>query len=329
MNKVYRKGFVEKVVLIAVIVVAGVTCVAVRTPMVRDMLAGMGYEPSEKMATMIEEVGLTNKGERILRATRPSLEGKSEFNTHCQNGSEETSLLGCYAGGKIYVFEVTAEELAKANRVTLAHELLHAAWGRMSGGERERVQKWLDEVYEQKRDWFEEELVAYNEEQKIEEIYTRVGTKVRDLPEELEKHYAEYFENRGKIVDYYEEYEAPFLGLKVELGQLAAKIEKVRGEIDAGKEEYTARVKTLDAEIDEFNSCANRAGCFSDQGVFNARREELMAQKASLEEMRNELNGKITENNARIVEYQERAGELAELNEAMDSRIVTPIEAVK
>lgn len=329
MNKVYRKGFVEKAILVGVVVVAAIACVAVRTTTVQDLLAGMGYEASAKVGEIVGEIELTKKGERILRATRPSLEGKSEFNAHCQNGNEATSLLGCYAGGKIYVFEVTEEKLEKANRVTLAHELLHAAWERMSEGERDRVKSLLDEVYEQKRDWFEDELKAYSEAQRTEEIYTRVGTKVRDLPEELEKHYAQYFANREKIVEFYEEYEAPFLELKVELTQLAAKIQQVRDEIDAGRDEYTKAVAELDAKIDQFNTCAAEAGCFASQGEFNTRRGELLAEKAALEERRNELNAKITENNERIVKYREMAGELAELNEAMDSRLTTPIEKVE
>ena len=50
----------------------------------------------------------------------------------------------------------------------------------------------------------------YGEQERLEELYVRIGTKLRDIPDELEKHYQEYFLNRLKIVDYYEDYQAPF-----------------------------------------------------------------------------------------------------------------------
>ncbi len=294
---------------------------AVRQPSVRDLWLGMGYQADEKVKRIEDDLELTTSAQRIFAATRPSLEGKEEFNTHCENRGGEVSLLGCYTGGRIYVYEITDEQLATANEVTMAHELLHAVWERLGDGEREMLSELLEKLYEDKRDWFDDELTAYSEAEKIEEIYARAGTKLKELPEGLEKHYTKFFQNRGKIVQAYEDYETPFLALKVELTELAATIERVNGEIENERAVYLADVERLDAEIGQFNDCADTAGCFASQSEFEGRRAVLAGRKDALEDVREGLNQKITANNERIDNYRERQMVLGELNDAMDSRL--------
>lgn len=321
MNKLKKKSFWQTNYWIAIVVVVIISGWVMRQPMVWDFWMGLGYEPSAQAEEIRDDLELTDKGKRIFAATRPEIEASGDFNEHCDSHDADVSLLGCYTEWKIYVYEITTEQLVAANKVTMAHELLHAVWERMGKWERTEVEGMLEEVYVQEQEWFDEELEPYAEEERLEEIYTRAATKLMNLPEELEEHYTKIFRNRKKIVEFYQEYEAPFVKLREEIEELEEKIEEVKLEIEQGKAEYLAEMEGLDARIDQFNTCADTAGCFSSQAEFTRRRNALVTEREGLEKMREELNTKITENNQRIIEYREKQTALGVLGDAMNSNI--------
>lgn len=315
------KGFWQKYAWVGVVILCLAIYAILQLPWLMDTLKGWGYEPDANVAAIETDLELTAAGRRIFAATRPTVEGSQEFNEHCDSHDAEISLLGCYTDGRIYIYEIKLAQLAPANKVTAAHELLHAVWERMSERERRQVSEWLDQVYDEQREWFEDELEVYNDEDRREEIYARAGTKLVDLPEELEKHYAEYFQNRAAIVQFYQDYEAPFLALQSEMEELAEQIRVVNEEIEAERETYLQDLEWLDKRIDQFNACAETAGCFDNQAEFTRQRQALLAEQAHLENVRTELNKKIAQNNQRIQDYRERQVELGELNDAMNSNI--------
>ncbi len=291
----------------------------------QDLWRGWRYEETEKVGEIKTELELTEKGERIFLATWPAVEEAEQFNEHCNSHKTEISLLGCYTGGNMYIYNVKLDSLKDSNKVTAAHELLHAAWERMGTGERERVEKMLDEVKRENEEWVEAELDLYEDGEKTEELYTRVGTKLRDLPEELEKHYGEYFRNRVKIVEFYENYQAPFDELKVRNEELKTEVERLGKEIEREREEYNQGMERLKQEVEEFNRCAEREGCFQSDAQFRERRVELENREKELEAFRIALNEKIERNNQAVEEYQENARSLGELSNAMNSN-VTKVE---
>lgn len=287
----------------------------------QDFWKATQYSEPVRVSTIREELELTDKGERIFLATQPSIEEAESFNEHCNSHEVEVSLLGCYTGDQMYIYEVQLEELKDSNKVTAAHELLHAVWARMSKSERMEVEHWLRYIKRSQPEWTKEELKLYDEDAQMEELYARVGTKLRDLPEELEKHYSKYFQNRAKIVDFYESYQAPFQELQEKNKALYEKVLRLSQEIDEGKAEYDARMAVLEQEIAEFNKCADTEGCFRSAIEFAGRRAELTRESESLENMRLELNAKIDENNRAVTEYQENQRALGELSDAMNSNV--------
>lgn len=331
MNRIHRKPFWQRQQWSIALIVGLLLVVAwaASEPFVQDFWKGLGYEPTPEVAAAQADLALTSTGERIFKATNPVLEGRDDFNTHCNSHDVDVSLLGCYVDGRIYVYEITEEQLKAANKVTLAHELLHAAWERMKPNEREEIGLELEKLYMKERAWFDKELEAYDTSVWVEEMYTRAGTKLEDLPEVLEEHYAQYFRERARLVKYYQEYEAPFLVLQMELETLADKIETVRAEIEAERLAYIEDVEALDVRIERFNSCAELAGCFTDEVEFNRQRAVLVSERNALESRREKLNAKIDENNQRIEDYRERQEALGELNDAMNSNIEPIIEESK
>lgn len=292
----------------------------------RDTWAGIFYEPASAVAEIQESLNLTDKGRRVFNGSTPVIEGRDEFNEHCDSHDAETSLLGCYTDGRIYVYEITNEELKDANKVTMAHELLHAAWARLGNGERERVVAWLDEVKTENAEWFAEELGPYEESERTEEVYTRAATKLRELPEGLEEHYAKYFADRQAVVTYYENYQTPFQKLKQRGAELAEETQKMIGGIEQKKAEYLDELETLNQDIEDFNNCAAKAGCFASDIAFQSARSGLMNRQASLTQKRDGLNSEIDTYNAKLLEYDEVRTSLGELSNAMNSNAVEKIQ---
>lgn len=289
------KSFWQRYAWAGVVVLCLATYVVLQSSWLMDTLKAWGYEPAEKVVAIESDLQLTAAGRRIFAATRPTVEGSREFNEHCDSHDAEISLLGCYIDGRIYIYEIELAQLASANKVTAAHELLHAVWERMGESERRQVSGWLDQVYNERREWFEGELEVYDAEDRREEIYARAGTKLADLPDELENHYAKYFQNRAVIVQFYQDYEAPFLALQLEMEELFDQIQAVSEEVELGRETYLRDLEKLDAKIDQFNACAETAGCFASQAEFTRQRQALLAEREHLEAVRAELNGKIAQ----------------------------------
>jgi len=314
-----KRGFWQRYWWVAAIAVLGLSLL-VDQQVVWDLWNGLGYRPDETMKGIEADLELTGTGRRVFAAAQPVVEGATAFNGHCGEHSDEVSVLGCYTDGRIYIYQITDEQLELANQVTAAHELLHAVWERMSESEREEVTTWLEEVKSENAEWFKTELETYGTEDEIEEIYTRAGTKLAELPEGLERHYAKYFKNRARIVEMYKTYEAPFAELRGEIERLYTEIEQVGAEIESERAAYEQAVDALDAEIDRFNACADTVNCFT-EAEFERQRSTLVAESEALEVQRTSLNQKIDENNARIDKYMARQEALGGLYDLMDSNI--------
>lgn len=288
---------------------------------VQDFWHGLGYTPSAEMTEIVDSLELTGKGQRILTATRPSLDDQQSFNEHCESHDEDIALLGCYTEGRIYVYDIENEQLELASNVTAAHELLHAVWERTNTAEKTRLETLLNDLMAEKQEWFDEELETYPEEERLEEVYTRAGTKLRELPAELEQNYGEIFQNRAKIVEYYETYSAPFEELQEKLEKLEAEVTKENQAIDEQKAAYDQRLNEWDAKVDQFNSCAERAGCFTSDAEFQSKRQAMLREQAEIEATKDAINQRIERNNARVDEYNKLGEDLGDLNKAMNSNM--------
>lgn len=293
----------------------------IQSTWVQDWWKGLNYDESSSISAIREDLELTDTAKHIFLATQPALEGAEEFNEHCDSHRADISLLGCYTGDKMYIYAVDLPELKDSNKVTAAHELLHATWARMGKSERAEVEKLLRDFQAENPDWAEAELNLYNDSQKLEELYTRIGTKLREIPAELEAHYRRYFQDRQKIVEFYESYQTPFNELLEENKALQAKVAKLNQELESERAGYFERLEKLEAEIEKFNQCADTEGCFRSTAEFQQRRNYLETERNILSTIRTEINQKIDENNAAVAKYEENLKKLGKLNAALNSNL--------
>lgn len=287
---------------------------------VYDWWRGMGYEPTDEMGRIMGKLELTERGEFLFKASTPRLSGSGEFNAVCRNGQdEEMAVLGCYTGDSIYIYNIQSEELKGIRELTTAHELLHAVWARMREEEREALKPSLATVLEQNRDALGEELDNYHTSEQQEELYVRAGTEVKELPEALEKHYAEIFKNQDLIASYYAGYITVFNEIEAEMDSLKNEMSEIQAMIETKTAEYEGRIVRLNAEINSFNACAEVLGCFKTEAEFNRQRGDLIAERDALALIYDEISSLIEQYNAKVEQYNADVTRTEKLNQTINS----------
>jgi len=308
-------GFLVASALLMAVVIA----IVVNFTTIKDFIVGMHYRPAPEMEQIRTSLNLTGTGQRIFNASMPELMERAEFNQNCREVENESAILGCFRDDKIYVYNITDEELKGILELTAAHELLHAVYARMSDNKKSELVEPLTRVFEKNQELLGGEIDSYETGQRQEELYVRAGTEIKDLPDELEKHYAEIFGEQDKIVGFYESYIGVFRGIEEKLEKLLAETNALSAEITTKTAEYEARAEALGAKISEFNECAKTLDCFSSTSVFNKERATLMAEREALEALYNEINAKISQYNALVVEYNDNLLHGQFLNKTINS----------
>ena len=286
------------IILVAAVIVANFT-------VIKDTVNGMWYRPTPEMEQIRASLNLTGTGYRIFNASMPELMERVEFNSVCREVENEAAILGCYTDDKIYIFNIVDDELLGIKELTTAHELLHAVYNRMSEGDKNRWSGVLNEVYLDNKEVLGEEIDLYKDRQKQEELYVRIGTEIKNLPEELEKHYAEIFDDQDKVVDFYESYITVFREIEQKLGELQKQIESLKTEIDDKTTKYETGAESLNAKIKEFNTCAGTMNCFGTTREFNNKRAAIIAEQESVKKLYAEIDALIQKYNALINEYNQ------------------------
>ena len=305
--------------IFSVILLALVAFLVVNFGVIKDIFVGLSYRPSTEMSEIREQLDLTSKGWRIFNASLPELEEREAFNQICRGEESENAVLGCYRSDRVYVYNISSEELKGIKETTAAHELLHAVYDRMSVEERRDLSSVLTEVYGKNQDILGEEIGLYDDSKKEEELFVRIGTEISELPEILEKKYGEIFKNQDKIVGFYNGYIGVFREIERRLTELLTKVEALETEIEAKTKQYESEVEVLNNDISEFNNCANTPDCFTSKWAFNNQRSGLIARQNSLTGLYNEINGLISDYNALATEYNENLLHGQALNKAINS----------
>lgn len=316
-ERVRRRSFGKWVFLLALIGIG--VFVFWNREWIYDYYKGVSYQPSSEMERIRGDLGLTEQGEFRFNAAQPKLSEREEFNAVCRGSDTEIAVLGCYTNGEIYVYNITDEQLAGIRELTTAHELLHAVWARMSDVEKSALEGALAQVLEENRGFLAEELDAYEESERQEELYVRAGTEVKALPEQLEVHYGAIFKDQDKVVEFYDSYIGVFRRLEEELDALALKMEGLSGDIEQRTSKYETAVAQLNADIVSFNSCAKVVGCFASEEEFYVERAELISRQDGLEAEYNEISGLIDEYNVMVEQYNADVLRSEKLNNIINS----------
>ena len=299
----------QHIIIGAAIVLTGVAGVVAyqNRVAISDWISGLSYTPTAEISAIEESIDLTDSAKKVLHATHPSLESKEAFNVLCDSHNKNISVLGCYTNNRIYLYDISEEGLSGVKESTMAHELLHAVWDRMTDSEKTTISALLTDVYndEQYHSLLAEDLENYDESRRMDELHSRAGTEIVELPAELEAHYAKYFKDQNAIVMYFNDYVTPFRELSQKIEEISDRLETLSSEIEQKSQEYYELAENLSADITKFNDCANESGCFSTTALFQSARNELLTRKAEIEQMYETISNLIKEHNTLVDEYND------------------------
>jgi hypothetical protein len=270
---------------------------------------------------------MTPVAKNLFFVNHPQLENKENFNTHCADRSEKTAVLGCYRGNRqgIYIYAVTDARLSGVRQVTAAHETLHQAYDRLSTKDRQHIDGLLEDFYQHTLtdQTIKDKIESYKSQPNVvlvNEMHSIFGTEVRQLTPELEQYYKKYFDNRSKIVDYRDAYQAEFTRRQTLVEDYDKQLTGLKKQIDNNKATLEDEMTFLNAKEKAINQDANRGDQAAYQSDITAYNDMVETYNALLVTTRNQ----ISQYNQIANQRNDIAVEEQQLQQALDSRLTTP-----
>lgn len=274
---------------------------------VSDQFTVWEFEPSPVIAGYAERSGMTDEGRFLFYASRPAVQSGDEFDEQCSTESEGVGILGCYqhSDRRIYLFDVTDDRLDGIEEVVAAHEMLHAAWDRMSADERAELEPLLEAAAAENDDdpEFAERLAFYAEAEpgeRANELHSIVGTEFGGLDSALEQHYAEYFTDRSSLVALHQKSNAVFTQQQDAIDEIVAQLTALESGVNADYDRYNAGYDELNSDILDFNDDAlsgemSESRYSRERAALLSRQEELDGLYESIKTRQDQYAGLVAQ----------------------------------
>lgn len=233
-----------------------------------DARKARDFTPSPEIQKLIDGLNLTNVAKDILYASSPQLKDKQAFNGICgHDGDPDAYIAGCYykkgddeyidifnAGSDANGLQNAYYNYDNAKKVTLSHEMLHAAYARLSDNEKQKINDELNKIYASNKE-IREELKGYPESQKYDELYTRSATEIYSLSNILEDHYRKYFKDRQSIAKMYHDCKSQIDDMLTKADEVMAKIQQQEKLINSATSiaSYNSAVTEYNKLVDIYN----------------------------------------------------------------------------
>lgn len=285
-----------------------------------------GYTPPKAVAALASQDTMTTYARHIFYVNHPDLESNaSQFRNDC-NESEQTIVLGCYRSDQdgIFIYDVQDKRLAGVEQVTAAHEMLHAAYDRLSDKDKKNVDNMLTDYYNHgltdKR--VKSTIDEYRKTEPndlVNEMHSIFGTEIAHLPAPLEKYYTRYFTNRQAVIGFEQSYQGEFTSRENQIRKDDTKLATMKADIESEEASLQSQAQTINADrqqLDNQKASGDTAGYNAGVPGFN---REVQAYNAGVLRLRQD----ITAYNQLVKERNAIATELTSLDQALDTRLTT------
>lgn len=285
------------------------------------------YTPTVAAAQLATDSGMTDEGRRLFYLQKPQVQDKVSFYKSCEEG-ETSIVLGCYKPNfGIFLLGVSDPRLEGVEQVTAAHEMLHAAYDRLSYSDQKRIAKLLQDTYKTITDADIRDKIKQYQDNGADisnELHSILPTEVSVLPNELEEYYSRYFNNRQDIVTFASAYKGEFQRRKAKVDDLDKQLTALEAEVLANNEALNAQQASIQAESKRLDALL-RAGSIDEynQGVV-AYNQSLIPFRA----MVNRNRQLVAKYRTILEERNAVATEAQELEKALDSRIQNTVEDI-
>jgi hypothetical protein len=290
-----------------------------------DWLALRNYQAPAAIAALAADDTMTSQANKIFYVNHPQIDSKSDFKSYCSNRTEQTIVLGCYHGDQqgIYLLEVSDARLNGVEEVTAAHEMLHAAYDRLSGSERRRIDGLLQDYYDNglKDERIKTTVDSYRQTEPndvVNEMHSIFGTEVRNLPPALETYYKQYFNDRQKIVTYAEHYSAEFTSRRAQVAAYDDQLSRLKNQINAS----TASLKRQEAQLSDDRSDLEAMRGSGNTTAYNAAVPTYNSEVRAYNAMIAETKAMIAQYNDIVEKRNEIALEVQQLAQAISGDTV-------
>ena len=264
----------------------------------------LGYKAPSQILALAKDDTMTPYALTLLEINHPQIQTYKAFNQYCpDDGGEKTIVLGCYHSDEngIYLLSVSDPRLNGVMQVTAAHEMLHAAYSRLSAAERNKVDGWLLSYYEHdlKDPRIIATIAAYRKSeptQVVNEMHSVFGTEVMNLPKPLENYYKRYFTDRQKIAAYANQYQNEFTSRQAEVKADDAKLVAMLSQINSQKATIEAQYNQIVGLQKQLSSLASNNDISQYNALVNPYNQAVDSYNASV----NSLQGLINSYNALV-----------------------------
>ena len=284
------------------------------------------YTPPAAVSSLASQDTMTAYAKHLFYVNHPELESDaSQFRTDCSE-SEKTIVLGCYHSTEqgIFIYNVQDSRLAGVQQVTAAHEMLHAAYDRLSVKERDYVDGLLQDYYNNdlQDQRIKDTINAYKQSEPkdiVNEMHSVFGTEVSSLPAPLETYYKQYFTNRQAITNFAAAYENEFTSRENQINGDDAQLTALKQQIDSeeqGLNQQLAQINSDRARLDSLRGSNQIDAYNASIGPFNAEVDSYNRGVA-------QLKSDIANYNDLVNTRNSTASELRGLDSAIDTRLTT------
>lgn len=248
-----KRRNIQTGILVLLIIAGGL--VLLKRQAVLDWLKLHEYTPPAAVAALVRDDTMTAEATHLLYVNHPDITTGTAFTSHCPAGGEKTVVLGCYVGDDdgIYIYKVSDTRLDGVEQVTAAHEMLHAAYRRLSSSERTKVDAMLTSYYQHDLtdQRIKDTIAAYKKSEPndvVNEMHSVFGTEAVNLPAPLEQYYRQYFSNRAAVTAYTAQYEGEFTSRQAEVSDYDAQLAALKAQITANEAQLDQQKSALESQ---------------------------------------------------------------------------------
>jgi hypothetical protein len=316
--KRHRRSLRLLLQLLALIVVLGL--VAYNRQGISDALALRGYQAPATVAAIATSDTMTDQARRVFYVNQPDIADKASFAKQCPSGNEQTVVLGCYHGFQdgIYVLAVSDSRLSGIEEVTSAHEMLHAAYDRLSSRQKTQIDAELTDYFNHglKDATVKAQIESYKKTEPgelVNEMHSILGTEIPNLPAGLEAYYSRYFTNRAAVTDFYAKYEGEFTSRQAAIKVDDAQLTTLKAQIESAEAALKSQAVSLqsqEAEMNSLRASSNAAAYNARVPMYNAAIDSYNAGVVQARQLVNQYNALVNSRNSIALEAQQLTNEI-------------------
>lgn len=311
----------------AAVLLTGLTWYSGHRVWVDDQISIWTRPATAEATGLADASALSDEGRFLYLASAPSVQSQEQFQQSCVLPELGGHVLGCYDGRSITILDVLDDRLAGVREVTAAHEMLHAAFVRLSDAERRELDPLLQAEWAAKQadPVFLERMSSYGElegRSLLTELHSIFATEVAELDPALEAYYARYFTDRTVVVALNAAYEGVLNEVNGEIDRLAAELTALGDSLDAQSEAYRADSESLSTDIAAYNADAEAGiGGYSE---LIERQHDLQARSDELEARFDALDPQYTHYDDLRAQLEQLDAQAAELDRSLDGTLPPP-----